>query len=109
MTFAGDLPVGSITQLMRANRDDLITGAADAGAATEATTGTVLAVGVSCVGRQIVLGERTEEELDAAMARLSPDAAFIGFYSHGEFGPNSDGLSQLHNQTMTIMTLQEVP
>jgi hypothetical protein len=109
ITFAGELPVGSVTQLMRANREELISGAGAAAAATEATSGPVLAVGVSCVGRQIVLGERTEEELDAAMAELSPDAAFIGFYSHGEFGPNSDGMSQLHNQTMTIMTLQEVP
>jgi hypothetical protein len=109
MTFAGDLPIGSTTQLMRANRDDLISGAGDAGAATAATKGDVLAVGVSCAGRQIVLGERTEEELDAVMAELSPDVTFIGFYSHGEFGPNRDGVSQLHNQTMTIMTLQEVP
>ena len=109
MTFAGELPVGSVATLMRANVDNLISGAADAGAATEATSGAVLAVGVSCVGRQIVLGERAEDELDAALAELSPEAAFIGFYSHGEFGPNTDGLSQLHNQTMAIMTLREGP
>jgi hypothetical protein len=109
MTFAGELPVGSVTQLMRANRDNLIDGAGDAGAATQTTSGPALAVGVSCVGRQIVLGERTEEEIEAARAELSPETAFIGFYSHGEIGPNSDGVSQLHNQTMTIMTLQEVP
>ena len=109
MTFAGELPVGSITQLMRANLDNLISGAGDAGAATEATSGPVLAVGVSCVGRQIVLGERAEDELEAVLAELSPESAFVGFYSHGEFGPNTDGVSQLHNQTMAIMTLREGP
>jgi len=107
MTFAGELPVGSIAQLMRANRDNLISGSADAGAATRATTGSVLAVGVSCVGRQIVLGERTEEELEAALAELSPEASLVGFYSHGEIGPDNDGVPRLHNQTMTIMTLRE--
>jgi hypothetical protein len=109
MTFAGEVPIGSVTQLMRANLDNLIDGAAGAGTATGAVTGTVLAIGVSCVGRQIVLGERAEEEIEAAYDELSPDTAFVGFYSHGEIGPNRDGRSQLHNQTMTIMTLRETP
>ncbi|MCO8275577.1 FIST C-terminal domain-containing protein [Actinoplanes sp. TRM 88003] len=109
MTFAGQVPIGSVTQLMRANLDNLIDGAANAGTAAEAGAGTALAFGVSCVGRQIVLGERTEEEVEAAYDELSPDTTFVGFYSHGEIGPNSDGRTQLHNQTMTIMTLREMP
>ncbi|HBL31972.1 MAG TPA: hypothetical protein DD490_34550, partial [Acidobacteria bacterium] len=66
MTFAGDVPVGGRAQLMKANFDRLVEGASHAALATRANTPgdtDVLTVAISCVGRRLVLGERTEEEL----------------------------------------------
>jgi hypothetical protein len=60
------------------------------------------------VGRRLVLGQLTEEELDIVRARLGPNVAITGFYSYGELAPFSKVVRcQLHNQTMTLTTLNE--
>lgn len=110
LTFAGDVPEGSVAQLMRCNTERLIDGAADAGALAGHGTGhgDVLAVAVSCVGRRLVLGERAEEEIEATHDRLPDGVHQVGFYSYGEIAPlSSDGASALHNQTMTVTTIAE--
>jgi hypothetical protein len=110
MTFAGDIPEGSLARLMRANFDRVIQGAGDAGVAAGKTlhaAGPVLAVAISCVGRRLVLGERTEEEIEAVKDVLPPGAAQIGFYSYGEISPLGFGSCDLHNQTMTLTTISE--
>ena len=64
LTFAGDMPVGSRAQLMRANFDRLIDGAVGAAkASSEGLNGCRpdLAVLISCVGRKLVLRQRIEE------------------------------------------------
>jgi len=72
------------------------------------TAGSMLAIMVSCVGRRLVLGQRIEEELEAAMRSLPPAAEAIGFYSYGEACPAAgSGLSELHNQTMTLTVITE--
>ena len=114
MTFAGDVPQGARAQLMRANFDRLIEGAGMAAVATGGSAarpdGEVdsLVVAISCVGRRIVLGERTEEEVEAAAHALAPGAALVGFYSYGELSPVASGRCELHNQTMTITRIAEV-
>lgn len=110
MTFAGDVPEGSMAQLMKANFDRLVQGASHAALATRANTPEdtdVLAVAISCVGRRLVLGERTEEELDVTLETLPRRSHLIGFYSYGEISPYSDGHCELHNQTMTLTTFAE--
>ncbi len=110
LTFAGDMPEGAYAQFMRANFDRLIQGASDA-ATLAATSGTehapTLSIAISCVGRRIVLGERTEEEVEAAFDVLPKGAAQIGFYSYGEISPYATGHCDLHNQTMTLTTISE--
>ncbi len=110
LTFAGDMPEGAYAQFMRANFDRLIQGASDA-ATVAATPGTdsspTLSIAISCVGRRLVLGERTEEEVEAVFDMLPKDAAQIGFYSYGEISPYSTGHCDLHNQTMTLTTISE--
>ena len=107
MTFAGDIPQGSTAQLMRANLDGLIDSAQDAAElAAPDTDGPVLAVAISCVGRRL-LGERTEDELEATAAGLSSATRMVGFYSYGEISPLAAGTCDLHNQTMTITTFAE--
>jgi hypothetical protein len=110
MTFAGDIAEGSLARLMRANFDRVIQGANDAGlaaAASPAAHGPMLAIAISCVGRRLVLGERTEEEIEAVKEALPSSAEQIGFYSYGEISPHGFGSCDLHNQTMTLTTISE--
>jgi hypothetical protein len=110
MTFAGDIPEGHLAQLMKANFERLINGAADAAslaAGKAATAGPTLAIAISCVGRRLVLGERAEEELEATLAALPKDTTQVGFYSYGELSPYGAGNCDLHNQTMTLTLLSE--
>lgn len=110
MTFAGDVPTGALAQLMRANFDRLVEGASGAasiarpGASDE---GPVLSLAISCVGRRLVLGERTEDELEATLEVLPPTTRQVGFYSYGEISPHVSGTCELHNQTMTLTTISE--
>ncbi|MFN0131629.1 MAG: FIST signal transduction protein [Phycisphaerales bacterium] len=111
LTFAGDIPEGWSAQLMRANFDWLVNASAESAQAS-CGTGTPpteqLTIAVSCVGRRLILGDRTEDELAAARAALPANARMIGFYSYGELSPHvSGGRCELHNQTMTITTISE--
>jgi hypothetical protein len=108
MTFAGDLPEGSKVRLMKANFDKLI--AASSTAAEDAADHhqVQLALLVSCVGRKLVLNERTDEELMAAKAIFGDKTSITGFYSYGELCPfDEESNCELHNQTMTITTFSE--
>lgn len=112
MTFAGDLPVGWSAQLMRGHHGNLVEGAeraaAQAASGEQATAGDSLALLVSCVGRRLLMGQRTADEVDAARAALGLGVRTIGFYSHGELSPNAaTGCCELHNQTMTVALLSE--
>ncbi len=69
--------------------------------------GASLAVAISCVGRRIVLGDRTEEEVEAVRDALPEHAQVTGFYSYGEISPYATGYSDLHNQTMTLTIFSE--
>lgn len=109
LTFAGDVPEGSLAQLMKANFERLIDGAADAAKAASAPgPAPELAVLISCVGRKLVLKQRTEEEVEGVREVLGPSTALTGFYSYGEICPAApDADCELHNQTMTITTFRE--
>jgi len=114
MTFAGHMPEGWIARLMRGNADRLILGAGDAARRTRpvpvrASAGECLALIVSCAGRQQMMGQRTEEELEVVGSELGSATKRIGFYSYGEIAPvMHSGLAGLHNQTMVVTTLFEV-
>jgi hypothetical protein len=110
MTFAGDIPQGHLAQLMRANFDRLIEGAAESALMTRTSCGSdkpCLSIAVSCVGRRLVLGERAEEELERTAEVLPAGSAQVGFYSYGEISPFVSGGCDLHNQTMTLTTITE--
>ncbi len=105
MTFAGDVPQGWSARLMWTTTERLTEGAAEA-AELSAQQDAALAVAISCVGRRLVLGTRTEEELEAAAEGVGRGIPLVGFYSYGEIAP-LDGMCSLHNQTMTITTIRE--
>ncbi|MGC2165487.1 MAG: FIST N-terminal domain-containing protein [Gallionella sp.] len=110
LTFAGDVPEGWLCKLMRTNLDRLIE---HAGMAADAATppvkdATGLCLIVSCVGRRLVMGQLTEEELEIVQLKLGDATTLAGFYSYGELAPFSSVLKcQLHNQTMTLSTFYE--
>ncbi len=108
---AGDIPEGHLAQLMRGNFDRLVDGATEAALMTrqhQPDALPMLSVAISCVGRRLVLGERTEEELEALFEVLPQGTQQIGFYSYGEISPyDTTGHCNLHNQTMTLTTITE--
>lgn len=109
MISAGDLPQGYVAQLMHTNHDHLIDGASHAAEMASRTPhdGPVLALMVSCYGRQMVLGQRTVEEVEAAREHLPSSAMTLGFYSFGEISPALTETEMFHNQTMTMTLLSE--
>lgn len=113
LIFAADLPVGWRAQLMRGRFGGLADGAAVAAAQAGAgggLAGDSAAFIVSCVGRRLMMGQRVEEEVLAARDCLPPAMRVLGFYSYGEIAPHPvSGRSELHNQTMTVLTLAEMP
>ncbi|MFK7925846.1 MAG: FIST signal transduction protein [Bacteroidia bacterium] len=114
MTFAGDIPEGYQAQLMMANFENLIEGASEAAshpsiAEMAQSENESLALLISCVGRKMVLGQRTEDEVEAVKEVLGDNTRQLGFYSYGEISPHVTlGNCQLHNQTMTITVFQEI-
>lgn len=112
MTFAGEIPQGWYAQLMKANFDRLVDGAQQAANNSYQTLGESdadLAILISCVGRRVVLGPRTEEEIEGVQEVIGNSIPITGFYSYGEIAPPEPGVCcELHNQTMTITTFKEV-
>ena len=95
---------------MRANFERLIDGAGEAAAQIgidDYQGGPMLSIAISCIGRRLVLGQRTEEELEAVCHDLPLDSSLIGYYSYGEISPLANGRCDLHSQTMTISTFWE--
>jgi hypothetical protein len=114
--FAGDIPEGYLAQLMRANFERIITGAFNAGESAistlfeekkAVTSGPILCIAISCIGRRLLLGMRTEEEIESVLESLPDKTKQIGFYSYGEISPHSSRDCDLHNQTMTLTLMFE--
>ncbi len=110
MVLAGDIPEGSIVQLMMSTVDDIAEGASMAAklAMEKRVHKPELAILISCVGRKLVMGQRTEEEIEEVVSVIGEDAVVTGFYSYGEMAPFSGQEScRLHNQTMTLTLISE--
>lgn len=110
ITFAGDVPEGMSTRMMRASFDRLIGGAMSAAKTSSWTLRTVpeLAILISCVGRKLLLKQRIDEEVKGVRAVMGDQTVITGFYSYGEISPFIPGsMCKLHNQTMTITTFSE--
>lgn len=112
MTFAGDIPEGSMARLMKANFDRLIDAASGAATNTFAPFNGMqpeLALLISCVGRKLVLDQRVDEEVESVRDILGEKTFMTGFYSYGEISPlTKSNKCELHNQTMTITAFSEI-
>jgi hypothetical protein len=110
LTFAGDIPEGSVAQLMYGNFDNLIEGAENAAEQATINTGSTeqLAILISCIGRRMLMGQNINDELEAIYSYWNKKIPLTGFYSYGEISPHQKtGECSLHNQTMTITTIGE--
>lgn len=110
MTFAGDVPEGSKIRFMKANFERLTDAASIAAAQSliYQRRNPAFALLVSCVGRKLLLGNNTIEEVKAVDRTFSNQTTMAGFYSYGEISPFNDSNDcQLHNQTMTITAFFE--
>lgn len=112
MTFAGNMPEGSKIRLMKVNFEKIIEGssiAAKKSMENGQKPSPDLAILISCVGRKLILQDRTVEEVQAARNIFGNNTSITGFYSYGELSPfNPQSNCELHNQTMTITTFTEV-
>ena len=110
ITFAGDIPEGSLVTLMTTTFDRLVDAAKLAAKKldlSEHNAQPLLCIAISCTGRQLVLKQRTEDELEAILSVLPAEAKLLGFYSYGEISPLTSGRIDLHNQTMTLSAIWE--
>lgn len=112
ITFAGNMPEGWTAQLMRASSERLRDAACQAAGSltNDIPRAPDAALLVSCIGRRMYLGQRTDDEIEAVRDSLGGSVPVVGFYSYGEFAPLAGGGHvELHNQTMTVLTVTENP
>ncbi len=115
LIFAGSVPQGYLVQLMRANFDRVIDGAAQAAEKLKENGDKLVnnnvdsvCLAISCVGRRLVLGSRSEEEIEVLKINLGEKTSIVGFYSNGELSPTIQGNPcDLHNQSMTLTQINE--
>lgn len=111
LILAGEIEQDGYLKLMHASTDGLVDGAEIAGetAARMVTDSDVdLALLVSCVGRKLAMGQRVDDEVEAAGEAIGKHAVLTGFYSYGEISPFlPESSCRLHNQTMTITCFGE--
>lgn len=109
ITFAGEIPEGAMVNLTCGDKSSILKAAQTAAREARSAIADVNAEIIfcySCMARKIVLGHRTEEEIDAVRRELGPDVPMLGFYSYGEFSPVGPmALNYLHNETITLSVL----
>ncbi len=113
ITLAGSIPEGSAITLTTASRADIINGARQA--AIQAKDGLFgaspkLILMFSCIGRKLVLGRRTSEEIDTVKQVFGENIPIVGFYTYGEIGPldkhqNKLQAARFHNETVVLWVL----
>jgi hypothetical protein len=112
LTFAGDVPEGMMARCMSATSDKLIDAAASAARVSAIPLNSYpaqLALIISCVGRRMVLKDRSVEEVQIAQRIFGLNVPVAGFYSYGEISPFANGLTcDLLNQTISITSFTEL-
>lgn len=111
MIFAGNISNGSRIRLMRAPLDNLINmaGSASTEALEMINHAPELALVMNCVGRKIVLADRSNDEMEAITKVLPGQTTVAGMYTYGEFSPLQSRFSGscLQNQTVVVTLFHE--
>jgi hypothetical protein len=113
ITLAASIPEGSPLTLTTASRGDIINGARLAAEQAKNSLNGARPQAIlmfSCVGRKLVLGRRTQEEVSAVKEILGENVPLIGFYTYGEIGPIDKmkkelAVTKFHNETVVLWVL----
>lgn len=114
LRFGDEIAPDGYLRMMHASTDKLVGGVEMAAESARRMIGEEdlhhgLIFMVSCVGRELVMGERVEEEIEAVADIFGGGFPVAGFYSFGEIGPTGRDLSaKLHNQTVMVAYLDEI-
>jgi hypothetical protein len=104
--FAGEIPQGAVVHFTCGDSNSILAATTDAARLAGVDLGDASPVMVffySCMARKIVLGQRTQEELDRVRKIFGHEVPVLGFYTYGEYSRIScDHPSLLHNETATI-------
>jgi hypothetical protein len=113
IALAASIPEGSAITLTAASRGDIINGAKLAAEQAKESLKDARPQAIlmfSCVGRKLVLGRRTQEEVAVVKKILGEDVPLIGFYTYGEIGPIDKmkeelAITKFHNETVVLWVL----
>lgn len=113
ITFAGEIPEGAMVNMTCGDKSSILEAAQTAAQEVRSVIGDTIPKVIfcySCMARKIVLGRRTEEEIERIQAEFGSQVPIIGFYSYGEFCPmGSENANYLHNETITLSVLGDAP
>ncbi len=111
VTFAAEIPEGAKVRITMAKTHDVVEGARIAAEqALDSLSGRPDAVlFFSCSARKLVLGSRTNREIETAQAVFGADVPMAGFYAYGEIANcgTADPKCRFHNETATFLALRE--
>lgn len=109
LTCAGDVAQGAHVRLAHAGHERLVDAAERAVREAGPHEGApVLALAISCASRRVVLGDLAEDEAAATLAALPRGSTQVGFYAYGEIAPSGRAACDLHNQSLSLVTLREI-
>lgn len=101
-TFWGGFETGDRIRLGMGNDASLVATAASLAAGFPAEA----AILYSCVGREVVLGDKADEEVRAIHGALG-GVPLSGFFTFGEVGPTPEGALAFYNQVAVLVLLRE--
>jgi hypothetical protein len=109
ISFAGEVPQGATIRLTCGDQGSILQGAQQAAHQALEDIGDavpVMAFLYSCMARKLVLGMRTQLELERVRQTLGMQLPVLGFYTYGEYCPmRHGGPSLLHNETATVSVI----
>src|SRR5262249_18393601 len=107
VSFAAEIPQGAKIKMTRAKSDEIIEGSREAAErAVKHLDGTPDAVFFfSCMARKVVLGRKTNREIEIAQEVFGKSVPLIGFYTYGEIANcgNKYPICRFHNETATFL------
>ena len=109
ITFAGDIPEGTMVHLTCGDKVSLLDATEKAiQHAVDELEGArpVMAFLYSCMARKILLGQKTKEEFEQISRKLGENMPVLGFYSFGEYCRiKSGGPCLFHNESATVSVI----
>jgi hypothetical protein len=118
ITFAGDIPQGTMVHLTCGDKTSLLEATQkavklavdqltiDQLAVEQLPRTPVMAFFYSCMARKTLLGLRTKEEFERVSLKLGKNMPILGFYSFGEYcRVKTDGPCLFHNESAVISVI----